>query len=197
MVHIKMYYTDGKYINYLRQFDDRVPYNKNSNRPYIGIVYAYQGINYFAPLSSPKPKHKTISDKAVDIFKIDDGNLGVVNLNNMIPIPNIALTDVLSVVSDQKYRALLENQLTYINNHKSILLKKVTQLQRRYRSGYLPQQIAERCCNFELLEEKCREYVEQHQSKRMSDRIKAAHLKADKINENRQRVQDKEKELIK
>lgn len=196
MVQIKIYYTDDKYINYLRQFDDRVPYNKNSTRPYIGIVYEYQGINYFAPLSSPKPKHKTISDKAIDIFKIDDGNLGVVNLNNMIPIPNNAITDVLSVVSDEKYKAMIENQLTYINNHKSILLKKVSQLQRRYRNGYLTQQIAERCCNFELLEEKCREYVEQYQSKRMSDRIKTARLKADKINESRQSIHDKEKELI-
>lgn len=197
MLQIKMYYIDDNYIDYLRYYDDRVPYNKDSNRPYVGIVYTYNGNNYFAPMSSPKSKHIKISDKAVDAFKIDNGNLGIVNLNNMIPIPIEALTDVFSTDIEEKYKALLENQLTYINNHKSILLKKVSQLQKRYRDGHLPQGVAERCCNFVLLENKCREYTELHQNSRMSNKLKAAQLKADRINESRQRIHDIEKDLIK
>ena len=40
---------------------------------------------YFAPLSSPKPKHQLIK-RQIDIVKINDGKYGVVNLNNMISV---------------------------------------------------------------------------------------------------------------
>ena len=83
---LTLYYIDSDYINYLREFDNRVPYNKNARRPYIGIVYVYNNNNYFAPLSSPKPKHLTMNEKAIDIFKIDHGKLGIVNINNICPI---------------------------------------------------------------------------------------------------------------
>ena len=69
---LKIYYLDENYINYLRKFDTKVAYNKNQTRPYIGIVYTFNGFNYFAPLSSPKPKHLKLSDKAIYIFKIDN-----------------------------------------------------------------------------------------------------------------------------
>lgn len=57
MSNLKIYYLDENYVEYLRKFDDRVYYNKESSRPYIGVVYMYNNINYFAPLSSPKLKH--------------------------------------------------------------------------------------------------------------------------------------------
>ena len=88
---LKIYYLDQDYINYLRKFDSKVAYNKKAMRPYVGVVYTYNDLNYFAPLSSPKPKHLKMSEKAIDVFKIDKGNLGVVNLNNMIPTPTFCL----------------------------------------------------------------------------------------------------------
>ena len=54
---------NSAYVNYLRQFDKNVAYNKNTTRPYIGIVYTYNNYNYFAPLASPKPKHININPK--------------------------------------------------------------------------------------------------------------------------------------
>lgn len=56
MRNFKIYYISESYINYLRQFDKNVAYNKNITRLYIGIFYTYNNYNYFAPLSSPKPK---------------------------------------------------------------------------------------------------------------------------------------------
>ena len=54
MKTLKIYYMDDKYINYLRTFDSKDPFNKNTTRPYIGVVYSFNYKNYFAPLSSPK-----------------------------------------------------------------------------------------------------------------------------------------------
>ena len=47
MKNLKIYYISESYINYLRQFDKNVAYNKNTTRPYIGIVYTYNNYNYF------------------------------------------------------------------------------------------------------------------------------------------------------
>ena len=38
---LKIYYLDENYINYLRKYDNRVAYNKNQKRPYIGVVYTF------------------------------------------------------------------------------------------------------------------------------------------------------------
>lgn len=70
MKKLKLYFIDTNYINYLRKYDKRVAYNKVPSRPYVGVVYMYNNFNYFAPLSSPKPKHIQLKDNALDIFKI-------------------------------------------------------------------------------------------------------------------------------
>ena len=36
MKTLKIYYIDTNYINYLRKFDNRVAFNKNKARPYVG-----------------------------------------------------------------------------------------------------------------------------------------------------------------
>ncbi len=158
MKNLKLYYIDEEYINYLREFDNNVAYNKNKTRPYIGVVYTYNNYNYFAPLASPKPKHLKISSKAIDIFKIKNGELGVVNINNMIPTPIEELTEVLPTVTDKKYKKMLEEQLTYLNNHKAELYRKINLFQNLYKGQHLNGKVLERCCKFPLLEEKCSEY---------------------------------------
>lgn len=162
MKNLKIYYIDEGYINYLRQFDKNVAYNKNATRPYIGIVYTYNNYNYFTPLASPKPKHKNINPKAIDIYKIKDGELGVVNINNMIPTPIEELTEVLPTITDQKYKKMLEEQLTFLNNHKADLFKKINLFQNMYRKGHINENIKARCCQFILLEEKCKEWNQEN-----------------------------------
>ena len=57
-----------------------------NRRPFVGIILKINGINYFAPLSSPKEKHLNMKNN-IDFIKINKGRDGVINLNNMIPIP--------------------------------------------------------------------------------------------------------------
>ena len=156
---LKIYYLDEGYINYLRKFDTKVAYNKDTTRPYIGIVYTFDGLNYFAPLSSPKKKHQLMSNKAIDVFKIDECKLGVVNINNMIPTPIECISEVLPKVNDEKYKILIEDQTTYINDNKSKLFSKIKKFKMQYDKNFLPINVRERCCDFKLLEEKCKEYI--------------------------------------
>ena len=158
MKNFKLYYIEDEYINYLRQFDNKVAYNKNKSRPYVGVVYSHEGLDYFVPLHSPKEKHKMINDKSVDIYKIKKGELGVVNINNMIPVPMNVLSEVLPIITDDKYKKLLENQLSFLNNNKRELYEKITWFMFLYKKGRLNERILNRCCNLELLETKCLEY---------------------------------------
>ena len=136
-----------------------MPSNKNTTRPYIGIVYQYNGFNYFAPLSSPKEKHLKMNKKAIDIWKIDDGKLGIINFNNMLPCQNNLLTEVLPTITDVKYRKLLENQIELINKDRNIMLKKIITFHNKYNENLLTENVKNRCCNFRLLELKCQEYI--------------------------------------
>lgn len=79
--------VDSKYCDYLRKFDNKVSYNAGYKelRPFIGVLFMIDKCEYFAPLSSPKLKHKKLRN-TLDLIKIADGLLEVINLNNMIPV---------------------------------------------------------------------------------------------------------------
>lgn len=87
---MQFYHVDDAYISYLRKFDDKVSENKKEKRPYVGIVFEIAGIKYYAPFTSPKPKHRTMKN-GKDFLKIKDGIYGAINFNNMIPVPDSAL----------------------------------------------------------------------------------------------------------
>ena len=78
---------DTEYCNYLRKFYNKVPYNYNEKelRPCVGVLFEVNDCKYFAPLSSPKPKHLKLKSK-LDFLKIDNGKLGAINFNNMLPV---------------------------------------------------------------------------------------------------------------
>ena len=67
---------------------------------------------YFAPLSSPKPKHLKLKSK-LDFLKIDGGKLGAIYFNNMLPVTNknvikidLELENITK--SEEKYLKLLK-----------------------------------------------------------------------------------------
>ena len=79
------------------------------------------GIRYFAPLSSFKPKHKKMRE-GVDFIKIKD--YSVININNMIPVPEgcYRLVDV-NGEKDPHYKYLLQAEVREINRQRNRILK--------------------------------------------------------------------------
>lgn len=51
-----------------------------------GILFTVNGFHYYAPLTSPKPKHLQMKNQ-IDFLKINQGQWGAINFNNMIPVP--------------------------------------------------------------------------------------------------------------
>ena len=162
MEELKLVVIDKDYCDYLRKYDNKVPYNfaKKQNRPFVGVLFNIGKIKYFAPLSSPKPKHLKMHNN-IDFLKIDKGNLGAVNFNNMIPVlnNNITLLNLESkYLSEEEYKLLLKKQIRWLNRHNYQVFNKSKHLYNMYNNNHLDKNIAKRCCNFKLLEEKCLEY---------------------------------------
>ena len=105
---------DSKYCDYLREFDNKVPYNYNEKelRPFVGVLFKIDKLMYFAPLSSPKPKHLKLKSKLDNFIsnadeneKWIDGKAYLETVNNY-PSVNIPVTgkfyDLLKQVKQYK-----------------------------------------------------------------------------------------------
>ena len=162
--NFKIVKVDYKYCDYLRQFDNKVAYNAGSKelRPFIGVLFFVNDCEYFAPLSSPKEKHLKMKTQ-IDFIKIDNGKMGVVNFNNMIPVNknNYELFDLDNVPgtnSEKNRQLLLKSQLFFLNRDINSIIHKAVSLYDKYRENKLPESIKIRCCNFILLEKMSKEY---------------------------------------
>lgn len=166
MNRFSFYTVDSLYCDYLRRFDPCVPYtmNQKSTRPFIGIVLNVGDVQYYAPLTSPKPKHLTMKNQ-LDFLKINGGVYGAINFNNMIPIHSNSLTLVdmkvypTDSVADVQYKQLLANQLSWCNANRELVLKKAAGLYHKYVNGSLNESVKSRCCNFSVGEIKLKEYI--------------------------------------
>ena len=67
---LKLYEINPLYIKYLAQYQKHIFWSdgNKATRKYIGIVLQIDGMNYFAPLSSFKPKHTKMKE-SVDFIK--------------------------------------------------------------------------------------------------------------------------------
>lgn len=157
--------VNSKYCDYLRKYDYRVSYNANEKelRPFVGVLFKIEEMEYFAPLSSPKEKHLKMKN-TIDFYKIDGGKLGAINFNNMIPIPKSEYeyidTNTTSLTkTEQNYKELLKSQLRWLNRYGQHLKEKAQNLYEARIDSKLKTNVANRCCDYKLLEEKCKEYT--------------------------------------
>jgi protein AbiQ len=164
-VNLSFYRVHPDYCDFLRRVDPRVPYTNASKetRPFVGILISVNGMNYYAPLASPKPKHKAMKNN-VDFIKINKGVWGVINLNNMIPVHKSCLTPVELAISDKDdkseidYKNLLANQLSWCNANREQILHYAERLYKLISSGKADRKLAARCCNFKADETEYRAY---------------------------------------
>lgn len=161
-MRLNFYTVDSEYFDFLRRFEPRVPFVKE-HRPFLGIVLKVNYKNYFAPLGSPKEKHK-LMNRQRDLIKIDDGKLGVINLNNMIPIPESRCIKLnLDEMGDEQYRILLRKQLIWCNDNSKEIIEKAEKLYESICYFDRPDSMLKnRCCDFRLLERKCIEYMKEN-----------------------------------
>lgn len=171
----KLYFITltSNYLKYLGIYENKV--SLKANRPFIGIVFKVNNKEYFAPLSSPKEKHKGMKTN-IDFFKIDKGNLGIINFNNMIPVINNDLCrnkldlEMLSKslnTDDIKYFRLLKNQLEYCEKNKNIILAKAEKIYNIFTKNLdklseSQKKMYRRVINFKVLEHASKEFEKEY-----------------------------------
>ena len=151
MTRLKLYKVSADYLDSIREIEPKVSLLKE-RRPFLGILITIDSNNYLAPLTSPKPKHKTMKNLE-DFIKIDSGNYGAINLNNMIPVPETKYEEInINEEKDNFYKILLQNQLTWCNKDKEIIIKKAENLRNKKLNEKLRKELNDRICDFEKLE---------------------------------------------
>lgn len=157
---IKLYNIDNRYIDYLIPhspllFHNKKPEQKNE-RKFIGIVLHINGFDYFAPLSSFKPKHTTMSDM-IDFIKVK--NYAVINLNNMFPVPKTECYFVdIQQETDLRYKSLLQAEYRYIKSIQEKICKNAKNVYNHKISNGNSTGLSKRCNDFLLLEKLCTDY---------------------------------------
>ena len=157
MKRLKLYRMNPIYNEYLRETDKKVPYIKDEkeNRPFIGVVFSIKELNYFAPLTSPKLKHQKMKNQ-IDFIK--QGELGAINLNNMVPADLGTLYEINienlpeESVAEKNYKNLLKNQISWCNANRDKIYNKAFKLYNKMTQNNVSEALQKRCCNFKELE---------------------------------------------
>jgi len=163
---VKLYTIDTAYIDYLKKFQPHIWENAENHRlrPYVGVVLSIGKHKYYAPLSSPKPKHQKMLDR-LDFIRLEHKGalIAVINLNNMIPVADELVTKIdIKNLADMRYKDLLNVEMIDIRRKQAVILRnansiynKVTKFANEPRNARL----VSLCYNFFLLEQKLQEYI--------------------------------------
>ncbi len=144
------------YVEYLHKRDSKVQHNKGARRPYVGVVFKFANFQYFAPLESPKPNHKNMKN-GKHFIRIENGSYGIIGFNNMIPVHKDALIEYdISKEADEKYRSLLQRQISFCNKHKADIIDHAQKTYFDVLNGN--KFLIKISCDFKKLEKACKAY---------------------------------------
>ncbi|MFV5348953.1 type III toxin-antitoxin system ToxN/AbiQ family toxin [Acinetobacter soli] len=151
---LKFYYINNDYIDALHNIEPKVYPSTKAGRPYIGIVLKIHDIHYFAPMTSPKEKHSKLRRPVVyKVNSLSDPNdkLGVIQINNMIPVPLSKLTEVVfNDIRDVQYKKLLQKQYIVLKVNRKEIEDTAEELYLKAKAGHPLHRV---CNDFRKLEE--------------------------------------------
>lgn len=120
-VTILIYDVSEDYIKLIASFDKEVRIPKDALRPYLfARITLDSNKEYLIPLSSPKKLKFRAKDIIDTIYDIDDMTkiIGYLEYHKMIPFhEDIAKVIDIKQYPDIKYRALLEKDYKYLDEH--------------------------------------------------------------------------------
>lgn len=157
--NLKLYRVSSAYVDYLVPYAEHLFHNRQkgqqNERMYIGIILKINGMDYFAPLSSFKEKHRRMTE-SLDFIKVK--NYAVINLNNMFPVPegNYTYVDI-SKEHNPKYQSLLLAEYRYIKSIQEKIRKNAATLYQLKTKGEISA-LTKRCNDFLKLEALCGKY---------------------------------------
>lgn len=165
---LKFYIVNEDYIEYLRQYDNHVSWNKEEKRPYIGIVLKIENYLYFAPLYSYKASYEKYKNNS-SFIRIEDRKgkfVSILRFSQMIPVPTKAIKLLDFNSRGDKYRDLLEAENDFINHNREIIYSKA---RKTYKNVVKAETsfFKDISCDFKLLEQKSNMYAQEKHTSNM------------------------------
>ncbi len=166
---IDFYDVDKKYIEFLQNSETevrgftRVPnmeYGVRMQKFLCGIVLKINEINYYVPVTSKKER---LPDSVLVLIPTDkiDQIKGSLKFNYMIPVPDFAITvRKINSEPDLSRRRFLNGQLLYCQSIETIILNQARRTYNKWFEGKGSERFYYNCCDFKLLEEKYKEFIE-------------------------------------
>lgn len=156
-----------KYIRELHNADDNVmsvsPQIGKAARPFLGVVVIMETKKYCIPLTSPR-KDKFRGKSKEDFIKIPDPKLkdehgapkivGILNLNNMIPVSDKLIQKVNLYAGTDFNRDLLINERKWCRDNSDIIINRANKLYNKVTlTPEKDRNLTRRCCDFRKLEQ--------------------------------------------
>lgn len=120
---LKLIRVNPKFIKYLRKYDKKVQLNSKEihkeNKPFVGVLFQINKIEYFVPISSNK------KEKLFNMF--------------------------------QNYLKTNQKPIDYCNKHRQEIIKNNIRVYNAV-IRHEWETLEKRCCDFKLLEQKCKQY---------------------------------------
>ena len=111
MEKLKFHTVSDEYVMYMRKFEKHIYSNIKGDSPnrhtYTGILLTVNDMSYFAPLVSMKDKYLNAKDK-LDLIVLKP--YAVINLNNMMPVPDSEVFLIDFSAQKPDYRSLLTKE---------------------------------------------------------------------------------------
>lgn len=165
--------VDEKYLDYLREYEKRIPftdYGTDKYKPFFGILFEVDDLYYVTQVSHAQPRHYKLKENK-DFYKIYDTKhpdrlIAVINLNYMFPIPKSNTSqfkrseihtyrNFKSEIEKGKYLNLLNIELSAINSM-DIDIKAQYIYNLKYDKPNHP--ISKRCIDFKAMEQLAIQY---------------------------------------
>lgn len=161
---LRFYTVSPEYLKHLSNVEPKVHYSIGDAyfhcKPYIGVVLEISGHRFLAPLTSYKSKQDKISN--ISAFKLHERGdpskkLGMISLNNMIPVidSEIQLLDIEN--QDRKYKQLLYKQYEFIKSKSEPIRENAKKLHYYVTSLRTPFYV-NLCCDFTKMIDASRSY---------------------------------------
>ena len=96
-------------------------------------------------------------NESVDFIKI--GTYAVINLNNMIPVPNSEIIKININKEEEKYKNLLLRERRIIKKRKNDIYKNSQIVYKHKLMNNENSSLAKRCCDFKLLESVLQKWI--------------------------------------
>lgn len=153
MKTLKFYTISDEYIVYMQQFEKHIYSNLKGDSPnrhtYVGILLNINSMTYFAPLVSMKAKYLKAKDK-LDIILLKP--YAIINLNNMMPVPESEVHLLDFSKQEPHYRDLLKKEWALCKSKQDKIINYAERLYHGITSGKLNMP---HCFDYKKLEVKC------------------------------------------